>query len=99
MKERPLFDENALALKWGLKATLCNVRTIIYNCAHLWPFGFLSIRSFEKGLVVDRRGWREEILHMPQIQPLPTPSRQPLFETSDSKGRTFVKNDDNCYNS
>ena len=26
------------ALKWGLKATLCNLRTIVYNCALLWPF-------------------------------------------------------------
>ena len=26
------------ALKWGLKATLCNSRTIVYNCALLWPF-------------------------------------------------------------
>ena len=63
------------------------------------------VRSFEKGLA-DRGGWREEILHMPEIQPSflypfcyaalgegghisgerfwsPTPSRQPLFETSD----------------
>ena len=24
------------ALKWGLKATLCNLRTIVYNRAHLW---------------------------------------------------------------
>ena len=23
------------ALKWGLKATLCNLRTIVYNCALL----------------------------------------------------------------
>ena len=72
----------------------------------------ILIRSFEKGLA-DRGGWREEILHMPEIQasflypfsyaPLgeggqisgelfglfsgdclsPTPSREPLFETSD----------------
>ena len=26
------------ALKWGLKATLGNLRTIVYNCALLWPF-------------------------------------------------------------
>ena len=26
------------AFKWGLKATLCNSRTIVYNCALLWPF-------------------------------------------------------------
>ena len=25
------------ALKWGLKATLCNVRTIVYNCVLLRP--------------------------------------------------------------
>ena len=24
--------------KWGLKATLCNLRTIVYNCALSWPF-------------------------------------------------------------
>ena len=27
------------ALKWGLKATLSNLRAIVYNCALLWPFG------------------------------------------------------------
>ena len=73
----------------------------------------LTIRSFEKGLA-DKGGWREEVLHVPEIQasflypfsyaPLgegghisgellglflgaclsPTPSRQPLFETSDT---------------
>ena len=26
------------ALKWGLKPTHCNLRTIVYNCALLWPF-------------------------------------------------------------
>ena len=26
------------ALKWGLKATLCNLPTIVHNCALLWPF-------------------------------------------------------------
>ena len=26
------------ALKWGLKATLCNLCTIVYNCALLSPF-------------------------------------------------------------
>ena len=25
-------------IKWGLKATLCNSRTIVHNCALLWPF-------------------------------------------------------------
>ena len=25
--------------QWGLKATLCNLHTIVYNCALLWPFG------------------------------------------------------------
>ena len=26
------------ALKWGLEATLCDLRTIVHNCALLWPF-------------------------------------------------------------
>ena len=26
------------ALKWGLKAPLGNVCSIVYNCALLWPF-------------------------------------------------------------
>ena len=26
------------ALKWGLKATLCNLCTIVCNCALSWPF-------------------------------------------------------------
>ena len=26
------------ACKWGLRGTLCNLRTIVYNCALLWPF-------------------------------------------------------------
>ena len=30
-------------------------------------FFFCSVRGFEKGLA-DRGGWREEILHMPEIQ-------------------------------
>ena len=25
------------ALRGGLKATLCNLRTIVYNCARWWP--------------------------------------------------------------
>ena len=38
------------ALKWGLKATLLNVRTIVYNCALLWPFGPLSEGNFRRKL-------------------------------------------------
>ena len=34
------------APKWGLKATLCNLRTIVYNCALLWPFWALSKGDF-----------------------------------------------------
>ena len=77
------------------------------------PRNGASFRSFEKGLA-DRGGWRDEILHMPEIQASfmypfsyapkgghtsgkrfwlffgiclsPTPSRQPLFETSEFFG-------------
>ena len=34
------------ALKWGLKASLCNLRTIVHNCALLWPLGPLSNGKF-----------------------------------------------------
>ena len=34
------------ALKWGLKATLRNLRTIVHNCAILWPFWALSKGNF-----------------------------------------------------
>ena len=33
------------SLKWGLKATLCNLRTIIYSCALLWPFWAPFVRK------------------------------------------------------
>ena len=46
------------ALKWGLKATLCNLRTIVYNCALLWPFGPLSEGKFRREMttIVGNRG-------------------------------------------
>ena len=34
------------ALKWGLKATLCNLRTIVHNCALLWAFRRPFLRGF-----------------------------------------------------
>ena len=36
------------ALKWGLKATLCNLRTIVHNCALSWPF-FRNEKSAQRG--------------------------------------------------
>ena len=33
------------ALEWGLKATLCNLRTTVYNCALLWTFWALLSRE------------------------------------------------------
>ena len=46
------------ALKWGLKATLCKARTIVYNCALLWPFGTLSQGNFRHIIttIVGNRG-------------------------------------------
>ena len=31
-------DFRKVQIKWGLKATLCNLRAIVYNCPLLWPF-------------------------------------------------------------
>ena len=45
--------------KWGLKATLCNLRTIVYNCALLWPlWGHLSKGNFRHKMttIVGNRG-------------------------------------------
>ena len=46
------------ALKWGLKVTLGNLRTIVYNCAHLWPFGPVSKQNFRRKMttIVGNRG-------------------------------------------
>ena len=47
------------ALKWGLKATLCNLRTIVYNCALLWPFWAASPKgNFRRKMttIVGNRG-------------------------------------------
>ena len=46
------------ALKLRLKATLCNARRIVYNCAHLWPFGPLFTGNFRCKMptIVDNRG-------------------------------------------
>ena len=33
------------AFKWGLKATSCNLRTIVYDCALLWPVWPLSYKG------------------------------------------------------
>ena len=52
---------------------------------------WISVRSFEKGLA-DRRGWREQILHMPEIQAsfLYPFSYAPSGEQE--KGDTFLEN-------
>ena len=50
----PLGKVHMGALKWGLMATLCNSRTIICKCAHLWTFG----PTFGQGIPLDR-----ELLH------------------------------------
>ena len=34
------------ALKWGRKATLCNLHTIVYSYELLWPFWALSKGNF-----------------------------------------------------
>ena len=46
------------AVKWGHKATLCNLCTIVYNCAHLWPFGPLFKGNFRCKMtpIVGNRG-------------------------------------------
>ena len=36
------------ALKWGLKATLCNSCTIVCNCALVWPFGPFCKGNFRR---------------------------------------------------
>ena len=42
-------------LKWGLKATLCNLRTVVYNCALSWPFGPLPKGVvFRHKMIVDK---------------------------------------------
>ena len=42
------------ALKWGLKATLCNLSTTVYNCVLLWPFRPLSKGNFRRKIVGNR---------------------------------------------
>ena len=44
------------ALKWGLKVTLGNLRTIVHIC--LWPFGPVSKRNFRRKMttIVGNRG-------------------------------------------
>ena len=47
------------ALKWGLKATLCNLRAIIYKIVHFCgPFGPLSKGNFRRKMatIVGNRG-------------------------------------------
>ena len=46
------------ALKWGLQTTLCNLHTIVYNYALLWPFGPLSKGNFRRKMttIVGNRG-------------------------------------------
>ena len=46
------------ALKWVLKATLCNVRTIVHNCALLWAFWAPFWRNFRRKMttIVANRG-------------------------------------------
>ena len=59
-------------LRWGLKATLCNLRTFVYNCALLWPFGPLSKGNFRSPNDDNRRqSWTivDEFLKPPFAKP------------------------------
>ena len=49
------------ALKWGLKATLCNSYSIVYNCALCGPFGPLSNGNFRRKMAAIV-GNREQLL-------------------------------------
>ena len=55
----PVYQQGELGKsKWGLKATLRNSRTIVYNCALLWPFWALSKGNFRHKMstIVGNRG-------------------------------------------
>ena len=70
------------ALKWGLKATLCNLRTIVYNCTLLWPFGAHNCRgNFRRKMttIVGNRGQLWTSALSPHLLAKP-PSRLSRFD-------------------